>query len=664
MGAIGKSRWLGRASGADKDESYPITGASSGARGHAPSRAFALSPRDTRHDRLHAALFARLGLGKPAVERALKAASLNGTDVEDELIRSGNLQAPAYYETIASLLALPFLRSIDPGQVILSASIDALLANPAKPLRMETRSGRVVTVLAPRIRELVHLVSLLRQHPELREGFAIASPDTVRDAVWQARAQARVDEVTVSLFDVDPDLSARRVATGFQGFLIGALLALALVALALLTRPTLLFIHLLLTGLFTACVALRLAATAFWEPMRPRAGRTDPPEAELPVYTVLVALYDEAPIVPQLVHALDAIVWPRAKLDVKFVCEANDAKTIQALERQGLGPEYEIVRVPRVLPHTKPKALCYAMSGARGEFVVTYDAEDRPHPRQLLEAYAAFCEEDADLACLQAPLVIANARRSWLTAIFALEYAGLFRGMLPFLARFGLPLPLGGTSNHLRASALRDVGGWDPFNVTEDADLGLRLRRFGYRTGVISRPTFEDAPVSYTVWHLQRCRWFKGWLQTWLVTMRHPFRLMGQIGVLPFCVFQIMTVGMITAALLSPFMVIFLMEGIFRIVFGFGEAFDRIDQALFVTDLIVVFGTYAGFLWLSYRPLVLKEKLAIAHRWIYLPLYWPLMTFAAWHAVWQLLTRPFHWSKTPHMPSEQSVRAANRSRRS
>ncbi|MDZ7937945.1 MAG: glycosyltransferase [Rhodoferax sp.] len=278
----------------------------------------------------------------------------------------------------------------------------------------------------------------------------------------------------------------------------------------------------------------------------------------LPIYTVMVALYREAAVVPQLIAALDALDWPRSLLDVKLVCEGDDQETLEAIRQARPGPHIEVVEVPAMAPRTKPKALTYALSGARGEFLTIYDAEDRPHPQQLREAYHAFRLGPADLACLQSPLVIDNAGESWISAIFALEYSALFRRLLPALGFYRLPLPLGGTSNHFKTALLKESGGWDPYNVTEDADLGMRLCRMGYRSSTLTLPTYEDAPTDFGVWLAQRTRWYKGWLQTWLVLMRHPLRTAREMGPLSFFVFQLLVGGVLVAALSHPGLIVFI----------------------------------------------------------------------------------------------------------
>lgn len=166
--------------------------------------------------------------------------------------------------------------------------------------------------------------------------------------------------------------------------------------------------------------------------------------------------------------------------------EADDDLTRTALEAMRLGRPYEIMIAPDIGPRTKPKALNVALPFARGAFVAVFDAEDRPEPDQLRRAYEAFLSHDDRMACVQAQLTIDNTKDNWLTQMFTAEYAGLFDVLLPGLARHRLPLPLGGSSNHFRTAVLRATGGWDPYNVTEDADLGMRLARFGYLSTVVA----------------------------------------------------------------------------------------------------------------------------------------------------------------------------------
>jgi cellulose synthase/poly-beta-1,6-N-acetylglucosamine synthase-like glycosyltransferase len=311
--------------------------------------------------------------------------------------------------------------------------------------------------------------------------------------------------------------------------------------------------------------------------------------------------------------------------------------------------------VPPCNPRTKPKALTYALAAARGEYLAIYDAEDRPHPQQLREAYGRFRTSPAEVACLQAPLIITNARESWISALFSLEYSGLFRGLLPMLAESKMPLPLGGTSNHFRTETLRAVGGWDPFNVTEDADLGLRLYRLGYRSEVIVRQTLEDAPTTVRVWMAQRSRWFKGRLQTWLVLMRNPRRLAREMGSKAFCTFQLMIGGMLVSSLLHPLVIVFAGIGAYSMLAAPTGDIPTGMLSLFVIDMVNILGSYLVFLALGLSSMIEHEKRLIGRRWIAVPLYWLMTSIAAWQAVLELRSKPFVWNKTPHQPSNRKM---------
>jgi cellulose synthase/poly-beta-1,6-N-acetylglucosamine synthase-like glycosyltransferase len=198
---------------------------------------------------------------------------------------------------------------------------------------------------------------------------------------------------------------------------------------------------------------------------------------------------------------------------VKFVLEADDHETRRALAALDLGPPFAIITAPALGPRTKPKALNVALPFAHGSFTVIYDAEDVPEPDQLRRAFDTFIAADERLACVQASLTIDNTTDSWLARMFTASYAGHFEGFLPAMAALRLPFPLGGSSNHFRTAALRRVGGWDPYNVTEDADLGIRLHRFGYRCAALSSATYEEAPARFGPWLKQRTRWYKGWMR-------------------------------------------------------------------------------------------------------------------------------------------------------
>src|SRR5262249_27281022 len=248
-------------------------------------------------------------------------------------------------------------------------------------------------------------------------------------------------------------------------------------------------------------------------------------EEELPVYTVLVPMYREARMLPMLAQALRNLDYPLGKLDIKLVLEADDHETIEVARTLGLEGVFDVIRVPPSLPKTKPKACNYALRFARGEYLVIYDAEDRPEPDQLRKVVATFARSSENTACLQCRLNYYNANENWLTRMFTLDYSLWFDQVLPGLERLNVPIPLGGTSNHFKIKVLRDLCAWDPFNVTEDADLGIRLTQKGYRVGIVDSTTFEEAAHQTGNWIRQRSRWIKGYMQTFLVHMRKPLHL-------------------------------------------------------------------------------------------------------------------------------------------
>ena len=409
-----------------------------------------------------------------------------------------------------------------------------------------------------------------------------------------------------------------------------------------------------LSMFFLSVVALRLMCVLTprtEKAARPKRARDD----ELPVYSILVPLFRETSVVGQLVSALDHLDYPKHLLDIKLVLEETDIAMHRIVARMELPSYFEVIVVPAGKPQTKPRALNYALQFARGELVTIYDAEDVPEPDQLRKAVFAFAQGPANLACLQAELTFYNANENWLTRQFTVEYAILFGLILPSLAHEKLPLPLGGTSNHFRTKILRDVGAWDPFNMTEDADLGLRLARHNYLTQVLDSKTFEEANTELGNWIQQRARWFKGFLQTWLVHMRSPWVLQQQIGWDGVWIMHTMTFGTVFSSLIHP---IFTGIAAYQIWCNWNssEPDTPVKIALAGISLVVTgigFGAslYAGYLvtrrkGLSWWPVLLT-----------MPFYWLLMGIAAWLSLWQFIVAPFHWNKTKHGMSSLTTKS-------
>ncbi|WP_176247488.1 glycosyltransferase family 2 protein [Mesorhizobium australicum] len=593
------------------------------------------------------ALLRRLGVSpRRAADLALTAERC-GTSLPDELLASGAVDENTLYRQIAMKLGLAFRPQLASRELRIDAgdALELLKSNRSRLLQVIGAGGFVTYVTAPRPGDCPRMRRLIQDAPALAERICIVPPSVVRRALIEIAAPRLAAATRDGLFAAQPRFSARLVVNGWQGTLFGGLVVGLATAFALAPVRALLALHFCATFFFFCCVWIRLAA-AFGKVARPRVSAVGLDPATLPVYSILVALRDETDVLPDLLSALGRISWPRARLEVKFVCEDDDRRTIEALRAHGLRPWAEIIEVPRGMPGTKPNALTYALPLTRGEFIAVYDAEDRPHPLQLYEAWSRFQAEDEDLACLQAPLEIDNGAAGILPRMFAFEYAALFHRFLPYLARKGLFLPLGGTSNHFRRSALEEVGAWDPYNVTEDADLGVRLARHGYRTGVIFSPTGEEAPEQPIVWLKQRTRWLKGWAQTWLVHMRDPAELASDIGLRSFAAVQILLAGLLVSSLLHPML---LVTGIFLAARAIATGgLTPMQLFFFAMDAFNLVLGYGAFLLLGWRASRRSSRRGFWKVVLFTPLYWIMMSAAAWRALFQLFTRPHHWEKTPH----------------
>lgn len=604
----------------------------------------------------------RLKIPSPKLPEIAESAVRNDTGFLIELLASGLVDEAETFRALADELGLDYLEAIDPKRLILLERHGraALGTRHGLPLAMiERPNGGHLHILARADISLAGMRARLSHAPGIASRLRVAAPSTLRAAIITQSREELLFGAQHDLFVRMPEFSARNVINGWQGACVGFFLVGFPLCVLLDPTLTLLLVQAFASVAFLACVLVRVLALGVARPLRLPPLRPVVP-SDQPVYSVLIALYKEREVVPQLLTALGKLQWPRSKLEIKLVCEADDHETLTALRSQKLRPWVEVVEVPPGLPRTKPKALNYALPLCSGEFVTLYDAEDRPHPLQLVEAWQRFRQDGDDLACVQAPLVVTNASASFFSRMFAFEYSGLFRGLLPMLSRYRLVLPLGGTSNHFRRSALIEVGGWDGYNVTEDADLSLRLKRLGYRTSTIEYPTLEDGPEELLIWMPQRVRWFKGWIQTWLVHMRSPRYLLREIGLRSFLMAQILFAGMIVSAMVHPILVATVLYMPAKLAWTGSLAFTEALAATIGLSNIVI--GYGAFILLGWLTLTLREKASLIKIVAMTPLYWMLLSVAAWWAVWEIYRRPHHWNKTPHR-QVQSPPSLNAERR-
>jgi cellulose synthase/poly-beta-1,6-N-acetylglucosamine synthase-like glycosyltransferase len=369
------------------------------------------------------------------------------------------------------------------------------------------------------------------------------------------------------------------------------------------------------------------------------------PSRQLPAYTILVPAYREPEVIADLLNSLSQIDYPAHRLDIKLLLEADDPDTLAAVTEAKPGANVEVLRVLPSEPRTKPKACNVGLGRARGKFVTIYDAEDRPDPLQLRRSVAAFKRLPSDVACLQAKLSYHNAEQNLLTKWFTAEYALWFGQFLPGLIKLGAPVPLGGTSNHFRRDLLVKLGGWDPYNVTEDADLGTRLHRLGFRTGVLDSITLEEANSDFVNWMKQRSRWYKGYLQTWLVHMRHPRRLWQQIGARGFVGFNLFVGGTPLLALINP--LFWALTAIWFIAKP-PVILELFPAWLYYSSLVCLALGNFTFLYTAVVGARAAGKPGLALAALLSPLYWVMMSIAAVKAAIQLLAAPTFWEKTAH----------------
>lgn len=460
----------------------------------------------------------------------------------------------------------------------------------------------------------------------------------------------RLRAATDGLAERWPQASARDGIHGWQAASLAVAVGLVVGGFLVVPDATVVAAAVAMTLPFLIIVILRLAAlirlSTRW---RTRATRLKLGDDDLPVYTLLCPLYREAGVAPQLVEALSRLDYPRSRLDIKLIIEASDTATREALERLRPGEPFEIVVVPDAAPRTKPKALNFALAGARGSLVAIFDAEDHPEPLQLRRAAQVFAESPERVACLQARLAIHNGHEGWLPRLFDVEYTSLFDALLPTYEDLGLILPLGGTSNHFRRAALEEVGAWDAYNVTEDADLGVRLRRAGYRVSMLESETVEEAPASSGDWLRQRTRWMKGWMQTLLVHHREPGRLVRELGLGGTLGFQVVIGGVLLSALVHPFFYLWaglaLAQGQFLVP---GE--HPLSKPIVIVAASNILLGYGCAILLGMVASMRRGKMLNALAALTLPFYWLLVSAACYRAVWQLWRDPFRWEKTTHRP--------------
>lgn len=480
----------------------------------------------------------------------------------------------------------------------------------------------------------------------------LGETNNARQHTWQSY------NATTNSYNTLADLySAKTVLTNNQRKSLLFALALSVICLLAIPSITIFIVGLLFVLFYISVIFFRAAILRDYDKSQNNTSFTvahsNAPITFSKTYSVLVALYQESSQVGDLVKALGRLKWDNNNIEIFLICEEIDLETISALKKLNVPAYMRLLICPKGSPQTKPRALNYALQFCTGDYLVIYDAEDRPHPDQLLEAHYTFENGPDDLVCLQAPLLVDNVDETWLTKMFAIEYTTLFFGILVSLSQWKTPMPLGGTSNHFKTNILRLAGGWDAYNVTEDADLGIRLARLGYRCSMIGLPTYEEAPTNLRIWLPQRTRWLKGWIQTLLVHMRSPRQLLKDLGWRNFISFHLLITGIVISIMIHPvFIIIFPIQ-----IYKFFTGVNSLSYESFIVG-ISTFTLIAGYLVYGFLAMaVTKNKPFTPNRlWILsIPIYWLLISLAGWRAVFQLFTAPHKWEKTEHGKSARAT---------
>lgn len=427
------------------------------------------------------------------------------------------------------------------------------------------------------------------------------------------------------------------IGAGILAAPLTAAFALLCFALALAYSQTVLKLVALLAGLRRAP-----APPARPQPASPTL-HIVPTDADLPFISILVPLFSESRIVARLIRRLERLDYPSAAQEVIFLTEDNDTATASALASITLPSWMRVLPVPTGTIRTKPRALNYGLDHCKGQIIGVYDAEDAPDLGQLRAVAQGFAKAGPRLACLQGRLDYYNPTHNWLSRCFTIEYAAWWRVILPGFARMGFAIPLGGTTLFFRSQILRDLGGWDAHNVTEDADLGLRLVRRGYQTQLLDSTTYEEANSRAIPWVKQRSRWIKGYIMTYASHMRRPAALLRDLGAWRFFGMQMMFAGTVMHALLAPALALLWLAAFGAVSlsgFAGAQGLFQITTIGFAAEVLVLATNYLGLRRAGHRlsPLWLPTMMA----------YNLLASLAAYKAVYEVLTKPFYWDKTAH----------------
>ncbi len=572
-----------------------------------------------------------------------------GQPLAGSILRNSNISPHTLYKKIAKFEGLAFadLRKNPCDKELLSPEMrDKYLNLQAIPWKKKND----ITVIATS-EITAGLKKWANKQYKGKYIFAITTPFDINHSINSIFASENDFEAREKLWQMRPECSAKEPMSRKDIYMFMIIIILILIVAAIYPIPALAVSFVVTAFFYNMTILFKSILLIIGHIAAKEAEKNsialDVKDKDLPVYTILVPLYKEERTLDKLTSSIMALDYPKSKLDVKLIVEADDEMTINAIKELRPSRIFEMIIVPYSLPRTKPKACNYALRFARGEYVTIYDAEDIPDPDQLKKVLYKFKHSPKNLVCVQARLNYFNRSENLLTRMFAIEYSILFDFMLFGLEKVNIPIPLGGTSNHFRTEMLRELYGWDPYNVTEDADLGLRISQNGWKCGIIWSLTKEEAPISLWAWIKQRTRWIKGHMQTYLVHMRSPISLYKKLGFVSFMGMQFFLGASTIIFLISPVMWLvwgLFMSGIVRLDVDIPAWFDA------MLDLSVT-GLFIGI----FLQIIFAVSAILKNNWkdmqpysLVFPFYWVLHSIASFRALWQLIKCPHYWEKTTH----------------
>jgi cellulose synthase/poly-beta-1,6-N-acetylglucosamine synthase-like glycosyltransferase len=629
---------------------------------------------------------ADVGVGKAELTQLLKKHGVKETrSIEAPEIRVENViptlrktkvnMPERFFEELAAEVGMPFLSHAQLKQLCKrERACRFLTALPYRviegyliiPLEITKTSAKIALANPLNRKALLLLQHLLGGRQITWIVVSVASFEMAKETVYR---EIHKKSALLDLYYRNPDESAYKVLFSSQKIAVIGILSAIVVAALISSAVTFAILFALVNVAYFIITPLKIyiAARGFQGarnvPHAMREQAAELADEELPVFTVLVPVYHEAKVLPNVMRNLYQMDYPREKLDVKILMEENDEETLGEARKLGLFGEptkrvegipaenyreflkiFEPIVVPEADITTKPRACNYGLLRAKGKYCVIFDAEDNPDEDQLKKAAVVFSYLPEDVVCLQSKLNFYNANENVLTRWFSIEYSYWYDYYLEGLDRVDVPIPLGGTSNHFRVEQLRDLGGWDPYNVTEDADIGIRLSRRKLKTAMLDCYTYEEATLNVKSWIRQRSRWYKGHTQTYLVHMRHPLRLLQDLGWRKFLLFQFTFGGGIYMPIINPFLWAITALGFFA-PWLFTSLFLLPIETICLFNLIV---GNLSFLFLYVWTCVKQKQYHCIPLAVTMPVYWVLISIAAWRGLLQLVTKPFYWEKTLH----------------